>query len=317
MTWASRLDPTRAEPLYARWVAFHMGDAQRFADYLRDEPRVLRSREVAAADSLQLAALVRNPFVHRGLVALAYQQLPGEWADDGFTRAFLEYARGNMPEAERGLQRAEEHAPRDYQPRHARALALVHLRRFDEARVELDSVLAILRRREERRVAPVYESKEMLMYSIGLLYLAQNRTAEAREAFAQAVLEDASQWYAHRGLALALVAGGHAAEALPEYRTALELSGGGDPLLMREYGDALSAAGQHADAVAQLSALVRADPEWADGWLSLANANVRAGKSADAIQAFSSYLERVPRTQTDAATRARATLERLRSSGGQ
>ncbi|HSU17756.1 tetratricopeptide repeat protein [Longimicrobium sp.] len=315
--WAARLDPSRAEPLYAAWVAFHMHDAGRFEEYMRDDAHVLRKPEVIAADSLQLAALVRNPFVHRGLLALAYQQLPGDWADDGFTRAFLEYARGNMDEAARGLERVERHSPGDFHTRHARALALVSLRRYGEARVELDSVLAALRRRDQRRSSRVYESKEMLMYSLGLLYLVQNRPGEAREAFAQAVLEDASQWYVHRGLGLALVAAGQPGEALAEYRTALELAGDAEPLLLREYGDALAAAGQPGEAVAQLSRLVRIAPDWADAWMALGNAYVRAGNSAGALEAFTAYLARAPRRDAEVAGRVRATVDRLRASGSE
>ncbi|HEX8242535.1 MAG TPA: tetratricopeptide repeat protein [Longimicrobium sp.] len=310
--WASRLDPSRAEPLYGRWVAFHMLDARRFADYVNDDERVRRDRGVLAADSLYMAALVRNPFVHRGLAALAYQQLPGEWAGDAFTQAFLEYARGNLDAAARRLAQVVQRSPRNFRARYALALSLVHLRRYDEARVELDSVLAVLRRREERNVVRVYESKEMLMYSLGLLHLVQNRHEQAREAFAQAVLEDASQWYAHRGLALALAAGGRPDEALPEYRTAIELAGD-DPVLLSEYGKALAAAGQYAAAVEQLSRLVRITPEWADAWLALGNAEVRAGRNADAVEAFTAYLARAPRSDAAGAERVRTLLGQLRA----
>jgi tetratricopeptide (TPR) repeat protein len=311
--WASRLDPMRAEPLYARWVAFHVRDSGRFESYLREDSHVLQKPEVVAADSLQFAALVRNPFVHRGLVALAYDQLPGEWGDDPSTRAFLAYARGDLETAAQDMAAQVRRSPGDWRTRHDLVLTLVNLRRYDEARVNLDSVLAALRRRDERRVTHVYESKEMLMYSIGLLYLVQNRLPEAREAFAQAVLEDASQWYVHRGLGLTLFAGGHAAEALPEYRTALELAGDGEPLLLREYADALAAAGQHADAVAQLARLVELDPDWADAWLALGNAQVRAGNTAEAVQSFTAYLARAPRRDAENVARIRATLDRLRA----
>jgi predicted Zn-dependent protease len=269
---------------------------------------------VRSADSLQLEALVRNPFVHRGLVALAYDQLPGEWGSDAYTHAFLEYANGDMAAAARDLGQLVSRRPRDWRGRHDLAMSLVYLRRYGEAREQLDSVLAILRRADDRRVQHVYESKDMLAYAIGLLDVAQNRNDEAREAFAQAVLEDASQWYVHRGLAMALVAGGRPAEALPEYRTAIELAGE-HPLLLSEYGRALDAAGQHPAAVEQLKKLVAIAPEWADGWLALGNAEVRAGHNAAAAQAFDAYLARAPRTDADTAARVRALADRLRAGG--
>ncbi|MBV9109153.1 MAG: tetratricopeptide repeat protein [Gemmatimonadetes bacterium] len=312
--WAARLDPSRAEPLYARFVAFHMLDVRRFGDYLRDDERTLRDPGVHAADSLQLEALVRNPFVHRGLVALAYDQLPGEWGSDAYTHAFLEYANGDMAGAARDMDQLVRRHPRDWRGRHDLAISLVYLRRYGEAREQLDSVLAVLRRADERRVQHVYESKDMLVYAIGMLELAQNRHDDARDAFAQAVLEDASQWYVHRGLAMALVAGGHPADALPEYRTALELAGE-HPVLLSEYGRALYAAGQYPAAVEQLKKLVVIDPEWADAWLALGNAQACAGDNAAAVQAFDAYLARAPRTDAETAGRVRALADRLRAGG--
>jgi len=310
--WAARLEPSRAEPLYARFVVFHLRDIRRFERYLLDDPRVLRNPAVIAADSLQVMALTRNPFVHRGLIALAYDQLPGRWGDDVYTRAFLAYAGGDLPRAVQGLERVVHDSPRDLRARYHLALTLVNLHRYDAARVELDSVMAGLRRGEERRVTPVYESKELLLYGIGLLYLAQNRTAQAREAFAQAVLEDASQWYVHRGLGLALLDGGQAREALNEYRTALELAGD-EPLLLKEYADALYGAGEYAAAAGQLSRLVRIAPEWANAWRALGQAELRAGRRAEAIEAFTAYLARAPRSEAEAAARVRAQLEQLRA----
>jgi tetratricopeptide (TPR) repeat protein len=309
--WAARLDPSRAEPLYARWVVFHLRDIRRFEQYLLDDPRVLRNPAVVAADSLQMQAVIRNPFVHRGLIALAWDQLPGNWGDDAYTRAFLAYARGELPRAARELEAVLRRSPRDLRVRHHLALTLVNLRRYDAALVELDSVLAGLRRGEERRVVPVYESKELLLYGIGLLYLAQNRAPQAREAFAQAVLEDASQWYVHRGLGLALLIAGNARGALDEYRTALELAGE-DPLLLSEYADALSAAGEDAAAAEQLGRLVRIAPEWAGPWRALGNANLAAGRNAEAIEAFTTYLARAPRSDAETVARVRTQLEQLR-----
>jgi len=308
---AARLDPTRPEPLYARWVVFHLRDIGRFEQYQLDDERVLRNPAVVAADSLQMQALIRNPFVHRGLIALAWDQLPGKWRDDAYTRAFLAYARGELPRAAQDLEAVLRRSPRDLRVRRGLALTLVNLRRYDAALVELDSVLAGLRRGEERRLTPVYESKELILYGIGLLHLAQNRTAQAREAFAQAVLEDASQWYVHRGLGLALLAEDNARGALDEYRTALELAGE-DPLLLGEYADALWAAGEHAAAAEQLARLVRIAPEWASPWRALGNANLAAGRKAEAIEAFTTYLARAPRSDADAVARVRTQLEQLR-----
>lgn len=310
--WAVRLDPSRPEPLYGRWVAFHLRDKYRFMRYLRaDDAHSLRDPAVVAADSLQLRAIALNPFFYRALLAAAYAQLPGGWARDRYTHAFLEYAYGRLDRAEAELAELARTARDKVPARYTRALVLANLRRYDEARVELDSVVAALRATDERRVRAVYQSKEMLMYSIGLLYLAQNRYPEAREAFAQAVVEDASQWYTHRGLALTLRTEGRTAEALGEYRTALELAGD-EPMLIAEYADALTLAGDHAAAVEQLTRLVRLVPDWAAAWRALGDAEVRAGNGAAAAAAFSIYLARARRGDP-AAVRVRDQLAQLRT----
>jgi tetratricopeptide (TPR) repeat protein len=261
--WASRLDPSRPEPLYGRWVAFHLRDKHRFLHYLRgDDARVLRDSAVLAAEALQLRALALNPFLHQGLLAAAYAQLPGGWPRDPYTQAFLKYVRGDLEGAAADLAELVRTSRDKVPARHSLALTLANLRRYDEAREQLDSVLAALRRRDERGTPAEYQSKAMLLYRIGLLYLERDRYAEAREAFAQAVVEDASQWFAHRGLGLALRAEGRAAEAVDEYRAAVELAPG-EPLLLREYAEALAAAGDHAGAVGELERLVAIAPEWA------------------------------------------------------
>src|SRR5471032_1484459 len=64
LAWASRLNPGRAEPLHARWVAFWMRDIPRFGKYLQGDEDVVHAPDVVAADSLRALALQRNPFVH-------------------------------------------------------------------------------------------------------------------------------------------------------------------------------------------------------------------------------------------------------------
>ncbi|HEX8903707.1 MAG TPA: tetratricopeptide repeat protein [Longimicrobiaceae bacterium] len=313
--WASRIDPTRAEPYFGRWVAFHLHDSDRFVRYMEWDESVMRNPAVIAADSFHIRAMVRNPFVHQGLAVLLYDALPGNYGTSMYTRAYLEYAEGTLDKAVYDLKLLIQRQPRMFRAREILAQALVAQGQFDSARVQMDSVVAALRRQDERQLTRVYESKSLLLYGIGLLQLAQNRPAEAREAMAQAVLEDASKWYTHRGLALALTAAGQHAEAVEEYRAALELSAA-DPVLLQEYGEALSAAGDHAAAIEQLERAVALSPYWAEPWLSLGNAHLRAGNAAGAIGAFNGYLQRAPRSAAETAGRVRASLAQLQQAAG-
>jgi len=82
--WAGRLDPWRSEPFYGRWVTFWMRHDGDWADYLAENPRILRNPEVRRADSLLLAALVgaKRPSVTTALGELTAQGLV-ERRDDG------------------------------------------------------------------------------------------------------------------------------------------------------------------------------------------------------------------------------------------
>ena len=98
--WASRLDPTRAEPLFARYAAFFAHTRQEdVRGYFRAEEEVLRRPEILRADSLRVLALMRNPFVHRGLEILIFDRLPGAFADDRDTRAWIAYSNGEFRKA--------------------------------------------------------------------------------------------------------------------------------------------------------------------------------------------------------------------------
>src|SRR5687767_1997850 len=50
--WASRLEPSWADPLYAQRIAFHMSDLARFWKYITGTKYVLRSAEIKRTDSL-------------------------------------------------------------------------------------------------------------------------------------------------------------------------------------------------------------------------------------------------------------------------
>src|SRR6266511_1363142 len=89
--WASRLEPSRAEPLYGRWVAYWMRFPGWFEEYVAERPRVLESPNVLQVDSLYQRALLQNPLMPRTLHVLLYDQLPGEWQRDPLTIAVLDY----------------------------------------------------------------------------------------------------------------------------------------------------------------------------------------------------------------------------------
>ncbi|HEY0038966.1 MAG TPA: tetratricopeptide repeat protein [Longimicrobium sp.] len=290
--WASRLDPSRAEPLYGRWAAFHLRDIGRWERYSADDARVLERRDVIRADSLRWRAYLRNPFVHRGLDLLLINQLPGHWAEDQATQALIAYGEGNFARAADKFGRVAS-----YDPRLAlwAVLANVSARRLPDATAHLDSMLARARREEARRLTRPDETKEMYEYARGLLLLAQNDEAEATAAFQRALLENLAFYPARVQLGELALDQGRVAEAVEELKQAAEIAPE-DGYLQYRLGAALLRVDQPAEAVSALRHASRLEPHYAAVDLLLGVALEGVGETAAAKEAYTRYLSRAPNT---------------------
>jgi tetratricopeptide (TPR) repeat protein len=310
--WSARLNPARAEPLYAMRVAIFMEDINRWQRYMRDDAGTLKLPRMATADSLLDEAMLRSPFLPRSLDLLLYNQLPGRWRQDLNTRGWLAFADRDMDAAIRYFTRAVERHPNSYWRRMDLAQALVVGGRMDEAAEQVRAVLAGLRVRDARELVRVYESKERLEYALGLLYLSRSRHQEAREALERALLENAAAFTAHRGLGLLATARRDPAGAAEEYARAVEIAGA-HPLLDYEYGAALVDSRRHAEAVTYLARAVEREPVWAAARLELGRAYDGARRPEEALAAYARYLELAPRSDAATAAAVRRRMELLRA----
>jgi tetratricopeptide (TPR) repeat protein len=308
--WASRLDPSRAEPLYARWAAFHLQDVARWERYLSDDPRVLQRPDVLRADSLRWRAYLRNPFVHRGLDLVLMDQLPGGWGDDSATRAWMSYGTGHLARAADQFDLLARRNPRFAD---MAAIANVSAGRFSKATVHLDSVLARLRREETRRLMRPDETKEMYEYALGLLHRARENPPEATAALNRALLENLAFYPARMQLAEIALQEGRAADAVVELQQAAEIAPD-DGYLQYRLGVALLEAGNPAGAVSALRIAARREPYHAAIQLLLGAASERAGDTSAAKEAYSRYLQIAPQNAT--AERARAQRWLAQQPGG-
>jgi tetratricopeptide (TPR) repeat protein len=293
--WAARLEPTRAEPLYAQRVAIFAQDIRRWERYLRGDPVTQRDPAIFRAEALMGQAMVRSPFVNRSLDLLLYNELPGSWSSDPVTQGWVAYARGENETAVRALSRAVQNDPDNHARRMDLALVLVGVGRMDSATVQVQAVLDAIRRQEETRVVRVYESKEMLEYSLGLLHLARGRLDDARAAMERAAVENAGAAYiAHRGLGLVARARCDVEALATETGRAAELADDRPPLVY-EHGRALVDAGRPAEAVPFLTRATQSEPHWADAHLHLGRAHDAAGNIPAALASYARLLELAPR----------------------
>lgn len=295
--WASRLDPTRAEPLFARWAAYYGNDQGSWIGYLTEDGEILRRPAVIQNDSLLLWAYRRNPFVHRGLEVGLYAMLGRQLRWDGAMVAFREYGEGDFREAAQRFGAIVRGNPgRNVRFRHWRALSFVGAGQADSAAAEITELLRVLRETDSERLAYYYESKALYEYALGMLHEAGNRPADARRAFERALEEDLTMYPARAGLARLALRQRNSAEAVDHLAQAVEIAPD-DAMMHLEYANALMAANRRADAIPHYQQVIAMEPYYADTYFRLGVALQNSGEREGALAAYRAYLERAPRSQ--------------------
>lgn len=316
--WAGRLDPTRAEPLMARWAAFYARNDQLYIEYLEGEIGLLRREDVTANEENLQLAFIRNPFVHRGFEAALIASLSRRLDWDRATDVFLDYGRGEFADAARDFGRLIERSPRrNLRLRHYRALSFIGAGQSDSAAVELERLLEALRALDDTQVADEYESKAQWEQALGLIYETRGDSARARRAYERSLEEDLAWYPARMGLARLEENAGNLAGAAEQLAQAVEVAPG-DGVLRLEYCQTLLGARRAADAVEHCEAALREHPFWAEAYLRTGGAYDMLGRREDAAKMYRQYLDRAPRrqpTMIDRVTRRLAQLE-VRGSAG-
>lgn len=313
--WASRLDPARAEPYFARWATFYAHAHGGWFEYLEGNREFLARPEVIANDSLVTRALQRNPFVHRGLEAALFAMMGRRLVWDGAIRAFMDYGEGDFADAAQRFGRMVRSNPgRNVRFRHWRALSFVGAGQLDSAAVEIEALLTVLRAADEQYVAYQYESKAMYEYALGMLHEVRGLPAEARRAYERALEEDLAMFPARAALGRLSLRERNTAEAAEHLAQVVEIAPN-DGVMHYEYGNALLLASRFDEAVAAYQRAVQLEPHYADPYLRLGIALENAGKPAEAEAAYRAYLERAPRRQATEIQRATQRLAALGQGG--
>ena len=300
--WASRLEPSWADPLYAQRIAFHMSNLERFWKYITGTKYVLKSPEVKRADSLHYRAMLRDPFFFRRhdkmLIDRMIQELTGEFggfiSGDPEMRAWFAYSQTKFPEAVELYAKAIAKKPKDYELHAERARAFYHMGRFDSTVAEMTLALEGYRKEDEEDLVVLYESKAMYEFSVANAYIQAGKLQEAREALGRALAEDLSFYVAHQRMAALSLAAGDTATAVSEYELAVQLNNDDAPL-RAEYGAVLVRLGKHAEAEPHLLRAIELEPWYARSYVILASAYEGLGKNAEAVEQYRKFMERAAR----------------------
>jgi tetratricopeptide (TPR) repeat protein len=297
-TWSSKLDPSRAEPLYGRWATAMMSlSLDEIVSYYRDEPALIERPAIRAADSLRLLAFKRNPFVHRGLDATMIDRFPGAFSDARDTRAWLAYSNGDFKRAiDLHTRSIEQRVRGAVWRRFDRALCYVSTGDLPAAEADLTALLDTLRAQENSdRIAPAYQSKHFLLYMIGRIQVQRGNLVAARESFGEALVEDAGFAYGHLGLASVSRAERKPAQAASEFALAIELAPD-DGYLRYLHAQVLYDLNQFEGSAREARRAAEIEPEWGLPELLLGRIRERQNRVDEAFVHFERYVSLVPAT---------------------
>jgi tetratricopeptide (TPR) repeat protein len=318
--WAAQINPTWAQPLYARRIALLLAADDSFITlYMQGDRGVHRSKRGAFIDSLELRARMLDPFVIRdldeellrGYILAVFQMsqygadrvngaaasefsfyLDSYWKTEAppYMRAVLAASERRFPEALRYYRDALSQNKQEAAEIHlARGQIFFLIGNNDSARVEMQLGLDTLRGRDTRDFVYVYESKGVLEHSIGLIDERQGLLGQAREAFVRALQEDLSYYPAHLHLSVLAMTDGDTTTALNEMDLAAQIRDD-DPWVQTAYASLLAQLGHIDEADQHLNRVVALAPFYAPSYYALGRVAELAKKPADAAQHYHAFL---------------------------
>ena len=298
--WASRIDPTRAEPFQGMWSAFWMKHRDPFLDYLDGAKEVIERPDVIHNDSVLWHAFERNPFVNEALEMVIWKAISQFGYHSDFARGMVAYANQSYETSVTLLWSSLNEEPAHYWRLATIASVYAQMRKYDSTAIAMEMLIAKLREIDKSQLVYLYQSKEMAYYALGLTYAQLGRIPESREAQGHALEENIAFAPAHVALGQLAVSMRDTATARSEYSLAVELEPK-DGAIRYWYGAALLRAQAPADAITQLKEAIRLEPYFADPWMTLGLAYATQHDTANAVAAYSEFLNRAPRRSTNIA----------------
>ena len=321
--WAARINPSWAEPLYARRAALLMKDKRRMARVMEGDRGTLESPEVKRLDSLQFRALMLSPFLYRRLdrrMFVAYiredairraRSMGGDpspteldfeierylRAAGPAMRAWSYYGDGNFTAALDNYAQALGRTRNKAYVRLERGRIFGMRGATDSAVAEMRLALEELRKQDQKELVVLYDSKAMTQYSIATLLEGDGNVDGAREAYGEALQEDLSYYPAHMRLGLLALGKKDTATALSEMALAAQLAAG-EPHIRYVNGYVLGATHHLPEAVKELNTAVELEPYYALPYLLLGQVHEMMSHGPEALASYQAFLARA--AQTDA-----------------
>ena len=313
--WASQLNPGWADPYFARWFV------------LRNPRRQLPDSVQKRVDSLVLMAEIRNPFFDerlmmdpfanqvRGQAAMAQRQADAARKAENQRRLannqpllyttriqvphtwYLAFAERQFDSASHDLAREISKHPDVLGLYVYRAKALYYLDQYDSAAAVLAAAVARIVKKDTTQFLPVYFSRELFYYSIGIAEREAKHDSSASVAFQHTVTENLGFYMAHLNLASQALKRRDTATAIEEARLAAQIRPS-DVLAQLYLGYSLFTAGHPADAIDPLRTAIADDPYFALSYFYLAAAREAVHDTAGSIDGYRGFLAHAAQNDT-------------------
>lgn len=335
--WAARLNPGLGDALYGQRIASLLGDPPLLQKLITARER--NAKALQRLDSLQLHALMLNPFLYRGLdltllTTYVRQAIESDARRDGanvgrgeidyVTTKWLQesgpYMRGWMAYSRRDFDKALQHYADAMKPlkdksdlRTERGRIFAIVGRRDSALAEFRRALDELRTRDAKDVVVLYNSKAVLEQSIGMLLEQQDSVDAAREAYGRALQEDLAYWPAHVQLGMLAAAAKDTATAMSELALASQIAPN-DAYVHYLVGASLLLINKADAALPELTKASTLEPLYAPPHAMLGRLYEAASFTEEAVAAYERYLARASQSDPQRAGIAQR-LAKLKSAG--
>jgi tetratricopeptide (TPR) repeat protein len=321
--WASRLNPSWAEPYFARWYVLQKeARARRWQKTLREALRpALPDTMQRRIDSLVVVAAYHNPFFDEQIQSIdfANQARHGVAAvrervkEENVVREeegrlpllmprqttvphswYLAYAERHFDSASADLAVLIAKYP-DALPLYVyRSKAQYALAQYDSAAATLHSAISRVDRRDSTKVWPVYFAPDMFYYAVGIAESEPKHDSAAQAAFQAAVTLNLGFYMAHLHLASLALNHRDSATALVEARIAAEIRPE-DPVVQLFLGYTLLSAHRPDEAIEHLRAATVADPYFALPYYYIGQASELAHDTSASLTAYRAFLAHASR----------------------
>ncbi len=283
------------------------------------------SKDVTKIDSLRYEALLREPLLYTKLDAVLVHDFfqaislatDGEVSEidlaslpDPALKGWLAYGTGRFGESVKQYAMAISKKPKARGLHAQRARAFIPLLQYDSAAAEFEAERT-LQQSGESTLVRIYNSKEMLEYSIGRVRETQGNDQGARDAYGRALVENLAFYPGHTALARLALATNDTATALKEYELAAQLAPHRADIRY-VYGVLLMTRQSFEEAAEQFRQAVEADPYFAKPYLPLAYLREGQGKDSLAIAYYTQFIALAPAALSRQVADARQRLNDMR-----